>query len=161
MRHERLLERVRRTLTAQRALLHRDPTLPPRLRRDPVALARLLAAVPPDLLAIDCEVWAEAARVLAKVSPSGRSAGSALYATELSELRLVRLLRGGFAVREGGRWLAAKEAEHADLAQLVVLDLYRAMPDHEGIRSIADDIALDYARAARRVRRYSQQIAAT
>jgi hypothetical protein len=159
MSPDRLLDRVRRALTAQRALLHADPTLAPRLRRDPVALARLLAEVPSDLLAVDRQAWAEAAGALARVAPSARPAGSALHDTGLPDKRLSRLLRGGFAVREGGRWLVAKEAEHADLAQLVALDLCRAAAEHEALRWIADRIALDYARAARRRRRASRQLA--
>ena len=140
-----LLDRIRQVLKSQRARMHADLTLAPRLRRDPVALARLLAEVPPDLLALDRQVWAEAVRVLAKVAQSQRPAGSALHDTDMSEARLGRLLRGGFAVREGGRWLAAKEAGHADIAQLVTLDICRAGANHEALRDIADQIALDYA----------------
>src|SRR3954447_3782383 len=129
-------DRLRHALTAQRALLHRDPTLAARVRRDGVALARLLAEVPPDLLDVDREAWAEAARLLAKVGQSGRPVGTALYDTGLSEKRLGRLLRGGFAAREGGRWLVAKEAEHADVAQLLALDLCRAAAEHEILEQV-------------------------
>jgi hypothetical protein len=66
-----------------------------------VARARLLAEVPPDLLDVDREAWGEAARALARLAPSGRPVGAALRDTGLSEARLGRLLRGGFATREG------------------------------------------------------------
>ena len=101
MKHDQpLLDRIRQVLKIQRVRMHADPTLAPRLRRDPVALARLLAEVPPDLLTLDRQVWAETVRVLAKVTQSQRPAGSALHDTDMSEARLARLLRGGFAVRE-------------------------------------------------------------
>jgi hypothetical protein len=157
-----LLDRIRLVLRSQRARMREDPTLAARLRRDPVALARLLAEVPPDLLGQGRDVWADAVRVLAKVAQSQRPAGAALYDTDMSEARLGRMLRGGFAVREGGRWLAAKEAEHADVAQLVALDLCRAVANHEALHEIADQVALDYARAAvRRRRQGTKQLAAT
>ena len=70
-----LLSRIRQVLKGQRARMHADPTLAGRLRRDPVALARLLAEVPPDMLGLDRQVWAEAARVLAKVAQSQWSVG--------------------------------------------------------------------------------------
>ncbi len=145
----RLLDRVRHVLTAQRALMHHDPTLGPRMRRDGVARARLLAEIPAGLLDLDRDTWSEAACILARLAQSGRPVGAVLYDTGLSEKRLSRLLRGGFATREGGRWLMAKEVGHADLAQLVGLDLCRAVAEHEALREIADNIALDYAQAAR------------
>lgn len=145
-----LLGRVRCVLLAQYARLRADPPLAARVRRDPVALARLLAEVPPDLLGIDREAWSEVARHLPKITPSSRSVGLVLRDTGLSESRLARLLRGGFAVREGLRWLVAKDAAHANVAQLLGLDLLRATGRIGNLAELADVIALDYARAARR-----------
>jgi hypothetical protein len=148
--HAVLAEMAQHLTPNDRARLRTMPLTDP-----PLLYWMLLASVPPTQAENPATeaVWRVVLPALGRVYPARRGVGRVLFETELSEMRMERLLTATgqalvASLTETVRWLIAHEVERVAIEELATLGLADALGDRETLEQARKRIALDFAHAA-------------